>query len=104
MPIDWYKAEAYLKKFSFTKDQIKSSVKYLSGGQKSRLQLAKFLGTNPDILILDEPTNHLDLKTVISLEKFLLEYPGTVVLVSHDQELVNKVVDKIYYLEDGRLK
>ena len=88
----------------FTDAQINSQVKYLSGGQKSRLQLAKFLGTNPDVLILDEPTNHLDLKTVISLEKFLMEYTGTLVLVSHDRELVEKVVDKIYLLNDGQLQ
>ena len=88
----------------FTKEQINSAVKYLSGGQKSRLQLAKFLGTNPDVLILDEPTNHLDLKTVISLEKFLIDYPGTLVLVSHDRELVEKVTDKNYILGKGTLK
>lgn len=100
---DWYKGLAYLKRFMFTEGQIQSKVKYLSGGQKSRLQLAKFLGTNPDVLILDEPTNHLDLKTVISLEKFLMDYPGTLILVSHDQELVVKVTEKTYLLENGVL-
>lgn len=103
MPIDWYKAKAYLQKFMFTKNQIMSQVKYLSGGQKSRLQLAKFLGTNPDVLILDEPTNHLDLKTVLALEKFLLEYPGTLILVSHDRELVEKVTNTVFVLENGKL-
>ena len=93
--VDWYKAGAYLKKFMFTNSQINSEVKYLSGGQKSRLQLAKFLGTNPDVLILDEPTNHLDLKTVVALEKFLIDYPGTLILVSHDEELVEKVTDRV---------
>lgn len=102
--IDYHRAEGYLKKFMFSERQIKSEVKYLSGGQKSRLQLAKFLGTNPDVLILDEPTNHLDLKTVIALEQFLIEYPGTLVLVSHDRELVEKVCDKNYILADGILK
>ena len=102
--IDYHRAEGYLKKFMFSERQIKSEVKYLSGGQKSRLQLAKFLGTNPDVLILDEPTNHLDLKTVIALEQFLIDYPGTLILVSHDRELVEKVVDKIYLLNDGQLQ
>ena len=101
--IDQYRAVGYLKKFLFTDAQIRSQVKYLSGGQKSRLQLAKFLGTAPDVLILDEPTNHLDLKTVLALEKFLMEYPGAVVLVSHDLELVEKVTDKTYSLADGKL-
>lgn len=98
-----YDAVNYLKRFMFTPAQIAGQVKYLSGGQKSRLQLAKFLGTNPDILILDEPTNHLDLKTVLALENFLLDYPGTLVLVSHDQELVNRVATKLYRLEKGNL-
>ena len=98
-----FDAVSYLKKFLFTDVQIKSQVKYLSGGQKSRLQLAKFFGTNPDVLILDEPTNHLDLKTVLSLENFLLDYSGTLVLVSHDKELVEKVVDRVYALHDGLL-
>ena len=102
--LEWFRGIGYLKRFMFTDSQINSAVKYLSGGQKSRLQLAKFLVTNPDVLILDEPTNHLDLKTVIALEKFLMEYPGTLILVSHDRELVEKVVDKIYLLNDGQLQ
>lgn len=102
--LDYYRAVSYLKKFMFTEAQINSQVKYLSGGQKSRLQLAKFLGTNPDILILDEPTNHLDLKTVLALEKFLSEYKGTLILVSHDRELVKKVTERIYTINTGKLE
>jgi len=98
-----YDAIAYLKRFLFTKDQIVSDVRFLSGGQKSRLQLAKFLSTSPDILILDEPTNHLDLKTVLALENFLKDYQGTLILVSHDRELVTNVVYKTYDLRDGKL-
>ncbi|MDO8515279.1 MAG: ATP-binding cassette domain-containing protein, partial [bacterium] len=104
MPFAWQQALGYLKRFMFTEAQINGQIKYLSGGQKSRLQLAKFLSVNPDILVLDEPTNHLDLKTVISLEKFLKDYKGTIVLVSHDRELVNKVANKKYLLVDGVLK
>lgn len=103
IPLTWFEAIAYLKKFLFTADQAKTEVRFLSGGQKSRLQLAKFLGTNPDILVLDEPTNHLDLKTVIALERFLKDYQGTLVLVSHDRELVERVVDKVFELKDGKL-
>jgi ATP-binding cassette, subfamily F, member 3 len=103
-PLSWYDAIAYLKKFLFTEDQSKMQVKWLSGGQRSRLQLAKFLGTNPDILILDEPTNHLDLKTVLALENFLKEYKGTLILVSHDQELVKSTTDKICLLSEGSLE
>lgn len=99
----WYDAISYLKRFLFTEDQAKTEVRFLSGGQKSRLQLAKFLSTNPDVLILDEPTNHLDLRTVISLERFLKEYQGTLILVSHDRKLVNNVANKIYQMEQGKL-
>ncbi len=99
----YYDAVAYLKRFLFDHNQIKSEVRFLSGGQKSRLQLAKFLATNPDILVLDEPTNHLDLKTVLALENFLKEYAGTLVLVSHDRELVRNAVDRVYELKNGQL-
>ncbi len=103
VPMSHYDAVSYLKRFLFDHNQIKSEVRFLSGGQKSRLQLAKFLATNPDILVLDEPTNHLDLKTVLALESFLKEYAGTLILVSHDRELVRNVVDKVYGLKDGQL-
>lgn len=101
LPLPWYDAIAYLKKFLFDKDKAGMQVKWLSGGQKSRLQLAKFLGTNPDILVLDEPTNHLDLKTVVALERFLTQYAGTLILVSHDRVLVENVVDTVYDLANG---
>jgi ATP-binding cassette subfamily F protein 3 len=95
---EYYEGIAYLKGFKFSEAQIKSEVRFLSGGQKSRLQLAKFLATNPEVLVLDEPTNHLDLKTVLALEKFLLDYKGTLILVSHDKNLVDKVAEKKYLL------
>lgn len=98
-----YDAIGYLKRFKFTGSQITNEVRFLSGGQKSRLQLAKFLATNPDILVLDEPTNHLDLKTVLALENFLKDYEGTLILVSHDRELVENVVDRVYELKNGVL-
>lgn len=99
----YYDAIGYLKRFKFEQNQAKSQVKLLSGGQKSRLQLAKFLSLNPDILILDEPTNHLDLKTVLALENFLKDYAGTLILVSHDLELVHNTANKIYDLKNGQL-
>ena len=103
-PVDFYSGKGFLKRFLFTDEQINNAVRFLSGGQKSRLQLAKFLSTNPDILVLDEPTNHLDLRTVLSLENFLKSYTGTLILVSHDQNLVKNVVDRIYRLIDGKLR
>lgn len=103
-PFAHYDAISCLKKFLFHENQIKMEVRFLSGGQKSRLQLAKFLATNPDILVLDEPSNHLDLKTVLALENFLKDYPGALILVSHDRELVANVVNTVYELKDGKLK
>lgn len=99
----WFDAIGYLKKFMFSDTQVEMPVKSLSGGQKSRLQLAKFLATNPDILVLDEPTNHLDLKTVIALENFLKEYEGTLVLVSHDREFVENTCQRKMELKNGKL-
>ena len=102
-PIADYQAAAVLRKFYFDKHTIKSKIWTLSGGQKARLQLALFLYTNPDILILDEPTNHLDLKSVAALEEFLVDYEGTVLLISHDHDLLNNVCDIAYEIKNQKI-
>jgi len=102
-PLNDYEIEAILKKFFFNKQTMRSKVWTLSGGQKSRLQLALFLCANPDMIILDEPTNHLDLKSVLALETFLKDYQGTVLLVSHDRELVKNVCQTAYTITNKRL-
>jgi len=102
-PIPDYEAAAVLRKFFFSKHTMKSKVWTLSGGQKARLQLALFLYTNPDILILDEPTNHLDLKSVAALEEFLVDYPGTILLISHDHDLLNNVCDIAYEIKNKKI-
>ena len=78
-------------------------VKDLSGGQKGRLALAKLLISQPDVLLLDEPTNHLDIAGREWLEQYLHDYKGAVMLVSHDRWLLDRVVDKIYEIEMGRM-
>jgi len=78
-------------------------VKDLSGGQKGRLALAKLLISQPDVLLLDEPTNHLDIAGREWLEQYLHDYKGAVMLVSHDRWLLDRVVDKIYEIENGRM-
>lgn len=103
-PLFEYQAEAVLKKFLFSKQTMKSRIDILSGGQKSRLQLALFLYRNPDVLLLDEPTNHLDIKSILALENFLNEFKGTVLLISHDKRLIKNTCKKTYQMEKGKIK
>jgi ATP-binding cassette, subfamily F, member 3 len=74
-----------------------------SGGWRMRVALASLLFTQPDLLLRDEPTNHLDLEACLWLEDYLRRYPGTVLLVSHDRGILNRVVDEILHLENGKL-
>lgn len=76
----------------------------LSGGEKTRVLLARLLLENPDILLLDEPTNHLDIKSIEWLEEFLLGYNGTVLMVSHDRSFLDKVANRIIELEPTTTK
>jgi ATPase subunit of ABC transporter with duplicated ATPase domains len=75
----------------------------LSGGERSRLQLAKLVLERPNLLILDEPTNNLDITSIEVLESTLEEFVGTVLVISHDRYFLDKVVDRIVELRDGDL-
>lgn len=92
---------SYLKRFLFDDERINTRIKYLSGGEKARLTLAKVLKYGGNFLILDEPTNDLDLSTLRLLEEALNSYPGTLLLVSHDRYFLNRVCDGIMAL-DGK--
>ncbi len=87
----------------FPADRFEQSVNSLSGGQKTRLQLAKLLLDEPDLLLLDEPTNHLDLETVEWLEDYLTRYQGAVLVVSHDRFFLDRVTHITYELSQGVL-
>lgn len=89
----------YLQDFLFTPSQSRNSVANLSGGERNRLLLARLFTKPSNILVLDEPTNDLDIETLDLLEEFLLNYPGTVLLVSHDREFLNNVVTSTLVLE-----
>ena len=89
----------YLKRFLFTDDRINTPVKYLSGGERSRLLLARVMKHGGNFLILDEPTNDLDLPTLRVLEEALLAFPGVVLVVSHDRYFLNRVCTGILAFE-----
>ena len=95
---------AYLKRFLFADDRITTQVKYLSGGERSRLLLARILKNGGNFLILDEPTNDLDLPTLRVLEEALIAFPGVVLVVSHDRYFLNRVCTDVLAFEgDGKI-
>jgi ATP-binding cassette subfamily F protein uup len=94
----------YLQDFLFSPARARSPVKVLSGGERNRLLLAKLFTKPSNVLVLDEPTNDLDIETLDLLEELLMDYPGTVLLVSHDRAFINNVVTSTLVLEgEGRV-
>jgi ATP-binding cassette subfamily F protein uup len=95
---------AYLRRFLFTDDRMTTQVKFLSGGERSRLLLARMLKQGGNFLILDEPTNDLDLPTLRVIEEALIAFPGVVLVVSHDRYFLNRVCTDVLAFEgDGRI-
>lgn len=102
-----YTADARARKLlaglGFNHDEMNQPVKYFSGGWQMRLNLAQALMCPSDLLLLDEPTNHLDLDAIIWLEEWLKKYQGTLILISHDRDFLDAVVDHIVHLEQHKL-
>ncbi len=98
-------ATQFMEKFGFASEQQYTPLSKLSGGEKRRLHLLSILFLNPNFLILDEPTNDLDLQTLRTLEEFLLDFPGCILIVSHDRYFMDRMVDHLFAFEgDGVIK
>ncbi len=96
---------AYLQDFMFTPYKSRALVQTLSGGERNRLQIAKVFTQPSNVLVLDEPTNDLDIETLELLEEMLTEYPGTVLIVSHDRAFLNNIITSTLVLEgEGKVK
>lgn len=100
---DWkdFEVRKYLGRFGFYGEEVFKKINELSGGELTRLALAKILLEKPNVLILDEPTNHLDILTIETLENTLKEYKGAMIFVSHDEYFIKNIADKYVLIEDG---
>ena len=92
---------AYMKDFLFTPEQAGTPIGRLSGGERGRLMLARALATPSNLLVLDEPTNDLDLETLDLLQEMLADYPGTLILVSHDRDFLDRIATSVVVAEGG---
>ncbi|MEG1983713.1 MAG: ABC-F family ATP-binding cassette domain-containing protein [Oscillospiraceae bacterium] len=99
-----YNIKRILNGMAFAEETHSKSVAVLSGGEKTRLALSKLLILSPDLLILDEPTNHLDIDTIEWLEKFLLAYRGSILIVSHDRYFLDRVTTRTLEIQNGKSK
>ncbi|MGB9879638.1 MAG: ATP-binding cassette domain-containing protein, partial [Anaerolineae bacterium] len=98
------KARTFLGRFLFHGDEVFKQVGDLSGGERSRVALAKLTLQEPNFLLLDEPTTHLDLPSQEVLQDVLLNFHGTILLVSHDRYLIDALATQVWLLENGRLR
>jgi ATP-binding cassette subfamily F protein 3 len=103
-PLSEGDAVAFLGKFLFSYAQVSQPIRTLSGGERSRLQLAALMLENPNLLLLDEPTNNLDIPSVEVLERALDDFEGAVLIISHDRYFLDQVVDRVIELDEGHLR
>ena len=95
--------QSHLARFGFSGDEVQRSAASLSGGERARVALAMIVLSRANLLILDEPTNHLDVESIEALEDALQDYDGTILLVSHDRELLRALVDRVWVLHERRI-
>jgi len=98
------RAAKLLNGLGFDNDAIQRAVDTFSGGWRMRLNLAQALMCRSDLLLLDEPTNHLDLEAIIWLEQWLIAYPGTLILISHDRDFLDNVISHVAHIEQNQIK
>ena len=99
------KIRTMLGSFLFSADDVNKTLDMLSGGEKARLELMKLILEPANLLLLDEPSNHLDIDSMEAVENALEDYPGAMLIISHDRYLINKMADRVYYLQpDGLLE
>ncbi|NNK80152.1 MAG: ATP-binding cassette domain-containing protein [Flavobacteriales bacterium] len=96
------KAERVLKGLGFEQEELGHAMSTFSGGWKMRVELAKILLSSPDLILLDEPTNHLDIESIEWLEGFLIDYPGAVILISHDRDFLDNITRRTIELSNGK--
>ena len=92
-----------MKGLGFLREDFFKPMSVFSGGWQMRVELAKLLLKQPDLLLLDEPTNHLDIESIRWLERFLQNYPGAVILVSHDRVLLDNVITRTIEIQQGKI-
>jgi ATPase subunit of ABC transporter with duplicated ATPase domains len=92
-----------LGRLLFSGDDVKKSVKVISGGEQGRMLFGKLMLQKPNVLLMDEPTNHLDMESIESLNTALTQYTGTLIFVSHDREFVSSLATRILEIKDGRV-
>jgi ATP-binding cassette subfamily F protein 3 len=95
---------SYLGRFLFSGDDVLRHVDTFSGGEQSRLALAKLIASSPNFLLLDEPTNHLDIQSREALERALAEFEGTILCASHDRYFLDRIAEKLFILDDGTVR
>ena len=91
----------YLGRLLFSADDIKKSVKVLSGGEQGRMLFGKIMMQRPNILVMDEPTNHMDMESIESLNMAMEKFEGTVIFVSHDREFVSSLATRVIELKEN---